>query len=65
LEDSETKQRVNEQLIEELAATNHELHGSCDFILAHFEERAAAREGEIDGLHTAKGILAGASLEFF
>jgi len=61
LDDTETKERVNEQLLEELAATKHELHASCDFILAHFEERAAARETEIDGLHTAKGVLAGAS----
>lgn len=65
LEDTETKERVNEQLIEELSATNHELHASCDFILAHFEERAAARESEIDGLHTAKGVLAGASAPEF
>jgi len=65
LEDTETKERVNEQLLEELGATNHELHASCDFILAHFEERAAARETEIDGLHTAKGVLAGASTPEF
>jgi len=64
-EDTETKERVNEQLMEELSATNHELHASCDFVLAHFEERAAARDSEIDGLHTAKGILAGASTPEF
>jgi len=37
-----------------------ELHGSCDFILASFEERRAARTNEVEGLKNAKSVLSGA-----
>ena len=40
-----------------------DLHASCDFILAAFEERKAARENEVAGLGKAKAILAGAKFE--
>merc|ERR1719159_1203544 len=38
-----------------------ELHGSCDFILDNFGLRADARTSEIEGLKSAKAVLAGAS----
>jgi len=38
-----------------------ELHGSCDFILDNFDLRAEARTSEIEGLKSAKAVLAGAS----
>jgi len=64
LQKAETGVSVNELELENLGSTLAELHVKCDFIIAHFEERKMAREGEIDGLHQAKGILAGASFEF-
>ncbi|CAD7932888.1 unnamed protein product [Amoebophrya sp. A120] len=64
LQKAETMASVNELELENLATTLQELHVKCDFIIAHFEERKAARESEIDGLHQAKGVLAGASFEF-
>jgi hypothetical protein len=41
-----------------------ELHGSCDFILDNFQLRADARTSEIEGLKSAKAVLAGASYSF-
>jgi len=41
-----------------------ELHGSCDFILENFALRADARTSEIEGLKSAKAVLAGASYSF-
>jgi len=38
-----------------------ELHGSCDFIIASFEERRQARTNEVEGLKNAKAVLSGAS----
>jgi len=63
LSKAETSQSVNEMEMEQLTSTLRDLHSQCDFIIAHFDERKMAREGEIDGLHQAKGILAGASFE--
>merc|ERR1719310_2509531 len=42
-------------------ATIAKLHGSCDFILKNFELRLNARTAEIEGLKTAKAVLAGAN----
>merc|ERR1719506_2449949 len=36
------------------------LHGECDWLLANFDARKAARAGEIDALGKAKAILSGA-----
>jgi len=47
----------------ELANTNEyiaTLHGTCDFIVANFDLRKAARENEIESLKNAKGVLSGA-----
>ena len=38
-----------------------ELHGSCDFIVASFEERRQARTNEVEGLKNAKSVLSGAN----
>ena len=40
-----------------------DLHASCDFFVANFEDRKAARTTEIEGLKNAKAILAGANYE--
>jgi len=37
-----------------------ELHTSCDFIIANFEERRDARTNEVEGLKRGKAVLAGA-----
>jgi len=47
-----------------LAAVNeaiHNLHGTCDFLVANFDTRKTARTQEIEGLQKAKATLAGAS----
>merc|ERR1712150_399273 len=46
-----------------LGATNqviHNLHGECDWLLQYFDERKAARAGEVDALGRAKAVLSGA-----
>jgi len=37
-----------------------QLHGSCDFIVANYDLRKAARANEIESLKNAKGVLSGA-----
>merc|ERR1719359_755150 len=37
-----------------------QLHGSCDFLVANFDARKAARASEIDALGKAKAVLSGA-----
>merc|ERR1719401_2418814 len=36
------------------------LHEDCDWLLKYYEERKAARSGEIDALGKAKAVLSGA-----
>merc|ERR1719486_1795365 len=36
------------------------LHEECDWLLKYYEERKAARTGEIDALGKAKAVLSGA-----
>jgi len=38
---------------------NAELHNSCDFVVANFDARQAARTAEIEALRQAKAILSG------
>jgi len=47
------------KVLEGLAATLADLHGSCDYILKNFDARQAARSAEIDALGEAKAILSG------
>jgi len=47
------------KVLEGLAATLADLHGSCDYILKNFDARQAARSAEMDALGEAKAILSG------
>jgi len=40
--------------------TEMRLHAECDWLVANFETRKEAREGEIDALEKAKAVLSGA-----
>merc|ERR1719221_1202948 len=40
------------------------LHEDCDWLLKYYEERKAARSGEIDALGKAKAVLSGADYSF-
>jgi len=42
----------------------HSLHGECDFLVANFDTRKAARTSEIENLTTAKAVLSGADYSF-
>jgi len=42
------------------ATTLKDLHLECDWLLANFEARVAARAGEVDSLKKAKAVLSGA-----
>merc|ERR1719335_1146495 len=65
LEGSITEAKENQMLTLEqsqnVIATIAKLHGSCDFIIKNFELRLNARTAEIEGLKTAKAVLAGAN----
>lgn len=65
-DDKQTAESELDMTEEELAGINQtivDLHAKCDFILANFEERKAARETEVSGLGKAKAILAGAKFD--
>jgi len=40
------------------------LHGECDWIMQHYDQRTAARNNEIDNLEKAKAVLSGAEYSF-
>merc|ERR1719421_2675007 len=65
LEGSLTEAKENQMLTMEqsqnVISTLAKLHGQCDFIIKNFELRLNARTAEIEGLKTAKAVLAGAS----
>jgi len=65
LEAALTEAKENQMLTLEqsqnVIATLAKLHGSCDFIIKNFELRLNARTAEIEGLKTAKAVLAGAN----
>merc|ERR1719321_42418 len=65
LEGAITEAKENQMLTLEqsqnVIATLAKLHGSCDFIIKNFELRLNARTAEIEGLKTAKAVLAGAN----
>merc|ERR1719171_855558 len=65
LEASLNEAKESQALTLEQLANIHEtlakLHGSCDFIVKNFEIRLNARTAEIEGLKTAKAVLAGAN----
>jgi len=65
LEGALTEAKENQMLTLEqsqnVISTLAKLHGSCDFIIKNFELRLNARTAEIEGLKTAKAVLAGAN----
>merc|ERR1719146_65883 len=65
LEGSLTEAKENQMLTLEqsqnVISTLSKLHGQCDFIIKNFELRLNARTAEIEGLKTAKAVLAGAN----
>jgi hypothetical protein len=65
IEGSLTEAKENQMLTLEqsqnVIATLAKLHGACDFIIKNFELRLNARTAEIEGLKTAKAVLAGAN----
>jgi septal ring factor EnvC (AmiA/AmiB activator) len=65
LEGALTEAKENQMLTLEqssnVISTIAKLHGSCDFLLKNFELRLNARTAEIEGLKTAKAVLAGAN----
>merc|ERR1719316_630879 len=65
LEAALTEAKENQMLTMEqqgnVMKTLSDLHGTCDFILKNFEIRLNARTAEIEGLKTAKAVLAGAN----
>jgi septal ring factor EnvC (AmiA/AmiB activator) len=61
LEESKRGNALKEEALGELKTYIQELHGSCDFIVANFETRRAAREAESQSLQNAKAVLSGAS----
>jgi len=58
---SEAKETMEATELEltQLANMNGELHKSCDFVVANFDARQAARTAEIEALRQAKAILSG------
>merc|ERR1719443_873399 len=61
LSEAKEGQALTLEQLANLHQTLAKLHGSCDFILKNFEIRLKARTAEIEGLKTAKAVLAGAS----
>merc|ERR1719321_818237 len=61
LTEAKEGQALTLEQLQNIHKTLAELHGSCDFILKNFEIRLNARTAEIEGLKTAKAVLAGAS----
>jgi len=47
-----------------VAESIKDLHLECDWLVANYEARKSARAGEVDSLHNAKAILAGADFSF-
>lgn len=63
LQTAESTRSMKEEELADVVKTIADLHAQCDFIIAAFEERKAARENEIAGLGKAKAILSGANFE--
>jgi len=63
LEDEKTKHIVASDQLETTKAYIADLHNSCDFILANFEIRRAARTAEVESLANAKSVLNGANFK--
>lgn len=60
---AESTLSMKEEEHQDVVQTIKDLHAQCDFIIAAFEERKAARENEVAGLGKAKAILSGAKFD--
>jgi chromosome segregation ATPase len=60
LTEAKETMEATELELTQLANMNAELHKSCDFVLANFDVRQAARAEEVEALRQAKAILSGA-----
>jgi hypothetical protein len=60
LTEAKQNQALTLQALQNVHDTLGQLHGSCDFLLRNVELRLKARTAEIEGLKTAKAVLAGA-----
>merc|ERR1719456_1696491 len=63
LEEGKQQDAMNGKLEEGKQQRLGDVHSSCDFLLANFDLRHTAREGEIESLQNAKAVLAGAKFE--
>mmetsp|Transcript_134243 Transcript_134243/g.233269 ORF Transcript_134243/g.233269 Transcript_134243/m.233269 type:complete len:706 (+) Transcript_134243:51-2168(+) len=54
-----------EDTLNSLGETQHKIDESCDFVLANFKIRQAARDEEVEALKEAKFILSGANFGAF
>jgi hypothetical protein len=61
LTEAKENQMLTLEQSQNVISTIAKLHGSCDFIIKNFELRLSARTAEIEGLKTAKAVLAGAN----
>jgi len=61
LTEAKQNQALTLQALQNVHDTLGQLHGSCDFLLRNIELRLHARTAEIEGLKSAKAVLAGAS----
>merc|ERR1719207_482439 len=61
LTEAKESQMLTLEQSQNVISTIAKLHGSCDFIIKNFELRLNARTAEIEGLKTAKAVLAGAN----
>mmetsp|Transcript_102620 Transcript_102620/g.162121 ORF Transcript_102620/g.162121 Transcript_102620/m.162121 type:complete len:743 (+) Transcript_102620:54-2282(+) len=60
------KQEKKGKVLESMAKmeTMKSLHGECDWLLANYETRKAARANELESLSSAKAVLSGADYSF-
>merc|ERR1719321_814669 len=61
LTEAKANQALTLQALQNVHDTLGQLHGQCDFLLRNIELRLKARTAEIEGLKSAKAVLAGAS----
>eukprot|EP00746_Dinoflagellata_sp_MGD_P145360 gnl/MRDRNA2_/MRDRNA2_77995_c0_seq1.p1 gnl/MRDRNA2_/MRDRNA2_77995_c0~~gnl/MRDRNA2_/MRDRNA2_77995_c0_seq1.p1 ORF type:complete len:726 (+),score=262.69 gnl/MRDRNA2_/MRDRNA2_77995_c0_seq1:87-2264(+) len=61
ISEAKESQMLTLEQSQNVISTLSKLHGQCDFIIKNFELRLNARTAEIEGLKTAKAVLAGAN----
>merc|ERR1719421_1411819 len=63
LEAQKTSQITTNDELATLKKYESELHASCDFLVANYDVRKAARTSESDSLKNAKAVLSGADFQ--